>query len=117
MRGQTGLTPIVLEARSAQGWDGEDARAILQPAVKSAGSQDDKLKRVDGSARLKPCPDTNPYGFHSLQCFHALRVVTKPSSHIGAMTICSFGNTSASDEHLRIDARCLVSKLLHVFNV
>jgi len=32
------------------------------------------------SARLKPCPDTNPSGFHFLLCFH--RVITESSSHM-----------------------------------
>ncbi len=73
MRGQAVLAPIVLAAKSAQGWVGKDAREILRPAVKSAGPQDDKLKRMDGSARLKPRPDTNPYGFHSRLRCHGLK--------------------------------------------
>ena len=35
---------------------GEDAREILRPAVKSAGSQDDKLKRVDGFGTAEAVP-------------------------------------------------------------
>jgi len=50
--------------------------------VKSAGSQDDKLKTVDGSARLKPCPDTKRPVFNLYDVSVALKVITELLSRV-----------------------------------
>ena len=78
------------------GWAAKMRARSFGPRVKSVGSQDDKLKRVDGLARLKPCSDTKHPVFTFTDVSVASRAMTERLSRICAMTMYFFRNTCTS---------------------
>src|SRR6202451_3307774 len=74
--GQTGLTQLFWRQRRTSAPEARSvaalsARAELLPLPSFTFPTSENA--AHSSARLKPCADTNPSGFHLLLCFHGLK--------------------------------------------
>jgi hypothetical protein len=94
---QSGCPALAFSARAgttdacSDVWNLCPSRALLLPSFEDA---------AHSSARLKPCPDTNPSGFTFSHVYMTLSVMTEPSSHIRDDDVFLQEHFGTSGEHL-----------------